>query len=54
MDNGYDGFYALCADIREAFFSDWENRERSGATLNTQKRAIIGYEKEKRFFCRKK
>ncbi|MBR5755917.1 MAG: Flp pilus assembly complex ATPase component TadA, partial [Firmicutes bacterium] len=45
----YD-FEKLCALIKEAFFEDWENRESSGVTLEIQKRAIIGYEKEKDFF----
>lgn len=45
----YD-FAKLCSEIKEAFFSDWENRENSGVTLEIQKRAIIGYEKEKNFF----
>ena len=45
----YD-FEKLCTLIKEAFFEDWENRESSGVTLEIQKRAIIGYEKEKDFF----
>ena len=45
----YD-FEKLCVLIKEAFFEDWENRESSGVTLEIQKRAIIGYEKEKDFF----
>ncbi len=43
-------FEALCEKIKEAFFEDWEKRESSGLTLEIQKRAIIGYEKEKSFF----
>ncbi|MBQ3921447.1 MAG: ATPase [Firmicutes bacterium] len=50
MNGEYGDFYSLCSRVREVFTSDWENRESSGATLNMQKRAIIGYEKEKNYF----
>ena len=43
-------FTSLCEKVRQAFYSDWENRERSRMTLEIQKKAIIGYEKEKNFF----
>ena len=43
-------FEELCSRIKDAFYSDWERRENSRATLEIQKRAIIGYEKEKNFF----
>ena len=49
-EDGVLDFKALCEQIKEAFFRDWENRENSGLTLEIQKRAIIGYEKEKNFF----
>ncbi len=49
-DGGAADFSAACEKIRQAFFDDWENRESSGITLEIQKRAIIGYEKEKAFF----
>ena len=48
-DNLID-FEELCSKVREIFFSDWENRENSGVSLEIQKRAIIGYEKEKNYF----
>ena len=43
-------FLDLCEKVRQAFYNDWENRERSRMTLEIQKKAIIGYEKEKNFF----
>lgn len=43
-------FATLCEKIKEAFLDYWENRESSGLTLELQKRAIIGYAKEKAFF----
>jgi len=43
-------FYSLCARIKNDFYRDWENRENSRASLEIQKRAIIGYKKEKEFF----
>ena len=43
-------FYALCDKIKAAFYRDWENRDNSRASLEIQKRAIIGYQKEKDFF----
>ena len=41
-------FLDLCEKVRQAFYNDWENRERSRMTLEIQKKAIIGYEKEKK------
>lgn len=43
-------FESLCQKIKEAFFSDWDRGESSRSTLDVQKRAIIGYEKEVEFF----
>ncbi|MBR5640566.1 MAG: ATPase [Firmicutes bacterium] len=43
-------FNALCAKVMEVFFQDWEDRDSSRSALEIQKRAIIGYEKEKSFF----
>jgi pilus assembly protein CpaF len=43
-------FKRLCERIKREFYLDWENRENSRSTLELQKRAIIGYEKEKEFF----
>ncbi|MBQ4506291.1 MAG: Flp pilus assembly complex ATPase component TadA [Firmicutes bacterium] len=45
-----EDFYELCAEVRDEFFLDWESRESSRSALELQKRAIIGYEKEKAFF----
>ena len=45
-----EDFAALCRRIKNAFYTDWESRENSAASLEIQKRAIIGYEKEKAFF----
>lgn len=43
-------FSELCEKIKETFFSDWDKGESSKSTLDIQKRAIIGYEKEVEFF----
>ncbi|MBR4141991.1 MAG: hypothetical protein IKR10_00625, partial [Firmicutes bacterium] len=43
-------FPKLCEDVMEAFFRDWQERDSSRSALEIQKRAIIGYEKEKSFF----
>ncbi len=48
--DGREEFKKLCARIKRDFYLDWENRENSRSTLELQKRAIIGYEKEKEFF----
>ncbi len=45
----YD-FEALCAELMRSFFEDWDSRENQAACLELQKKAIIGYEKEKNFF----
>ena len=47
------GFAELCTKVREAFDSEWEKRDSSRLTLEIQKKAIIGYEKEKSFFLEK-
>ena len=44
------GFQEVCEKVKEAFHKDWENRESSGINLEIQKRAIIGYEKEKNYY----
>ncbi len=49
-DPGYGPFYDLCARIMAIFFRDWEDKDHSRSALEIQKRAIIGYEKEKNFF----
>lgn len=46
----YAEFYELCKNVKDAFYKDWESRDNSRATLEIQKRAIIGYQKEKDFF----
>ena len=43
-------FSQLCAKVMEVFFQDWDERDSSRSALEIQKRAIIGYEKEKSFF----
>ncbi|MBP5749312.1 MAG: hypothetical protein J6X24_00820, partial [Firmicutes bacterium] len=43
-------FPQLCESVMEVFFRDWEERDSSRSALEIQKRAIIGYEKEKSFF----
>ena len=43
-------FPQLCENVMEVFFRDWEERDSSRSALEIQKRAIIGYEKEKSFF----
>ena len=43
-------FPQLCEAVMEAFFRDWEERDSSRSALEIQKRAIIGYKKEKSFF----
>ena len=43
------GFYELCSRVRDEFFNDWE-KEGGAASLEIQKKAIIGYEREKQFF----
>ena len=46
----YDGFFRLCAEVKEAFFREWERDDNSPAMLEIQKKAIIGYEKERKYF----
>ena len=43
-------FPQLCEKGMDVFFRDWEERDSSRSALEIQKRAIIGYEKEKSFF----
>ena len=43
-------FEALCSEVMRSFFADWDSRENQLACLELQKKAIIGYEKEKNFF----
>ncbi len=43
-------FPSLCEKVKEAFFLDWQNQDNSSVSLEIQRRAIIGYEKEKNFF----
>ncbi len=43
-------FPQLCEKVMDVFFRDWEERDSSRSALEIQKRAIIGYEKEKSFF----
>ena len=43
-------FYRLCGRVSDVFLSDWESRDSAVSVLELQKRAIIGYEKEKNFF----
>lgn len=43
-------FYELCTRIKVSFYRDWENRDNPRSSLEIQKRAIIGYQKEKDFF----
>ena len=52
-EDSCEAFYKLCAEIKEKFYRDWESSGQSSAMLEIQKRAIIGYEKEKRFFLEK-
>ena len=52
-DENWDRFYSLCSEIKDAFYKDWEQNEQSAAMLEIQKKAIIGYEKEKQFFLKK-
>jgi len=49
----YEDFYDLCKTVKDIFFVEWDKSEYSKSNLEIQKRAIIGYEKEKRFFIDK-
>lgn len=49
---GFAAFEELCARISGLFLSEWESDANADA-LELQKRAIIGYEKEKAYFVRK-
>lgn len=46
-------FQLLCEKIKDLFFMEWDRGDSSKTTLELQKRAIIGYEKEKAFFIDK-
>ena len=46
-------FYELCVKVKSSFYSDWEKRENSKVALDIQKRAIIGYKKEKDYFIQR-
>lgn len=48
--SNHSDFYSLCQKIKSCFYSEWENKENSRSELEIQKRAIIGFEKEKLFF----
>ena len=48
--NSTFSFVDLCQKIKEAFFTDWDKGESAKATLEIQKKAIIGYAKEVQFF----
>ena len=45
-----EAFFRLCLRIRDAMFCDWESRESSRSVLELQKKAIIGYPKERDYF----
>lgn len=44
------GFHDLCQRVKTAFFDDWQNQDNSSLSLEIQRKAIIGYTKEKEFF----
>lgn len=46
-------FYRLCEEVKERFYADWDRRESSASALEMQKKAIIGFEKEKQYFIRR-
>jgi len=46
-------FEDLCKMVKDRFYSDWDKRDNSKAALDVQKRAIIGYQKEKDYFIRR-
>lgn len=46
----YNEFFILCEKVKACFYSDWDRGESSASNLEIQKRAIIGYEREKNFF----
>lgn len=52
QENSRD-FYSLCSEVLDIFFADWESRENSKSALEIQKKAIIGYEKEKNYFLKR-
>lgn len=43
-------FSELCSRVMDIFFAEWEARDNSRSALEIQKKAIIGYEKEKNYF----
>ena len=48
----FGDFRSLCKSIKSSFFEGWEREEDSPKMLEIQKRAIIGYEREKEIFRR--
>ena len=44
------GFYELCKTVKAAFYREWDSSDNTKAALEIQKRAIVGYEKEKEFY----
>jgi len=48
-----EDFESVCRKVKSIFYSDWEQKENSRTTLEIQKKAIIGYEKEKEFLKRR-
>ena len=49
-NSSLEAFYSLCRDVKAAFYKDWESQEEASSSLEIQKKAIIGCEKEKNFF----
>ena len=45
-----DAFYKLCSEIKEDFFKEWKAGSDSLSILEIQKRAIVGYEKERSYY----
>lgn len=49
----YKEFFDLCKTVKDLFYMEWDKAEYSKSNLEIQKKAIIGYEKEKAFFIDK-
>ncbi|MBR5731299.1 MAG: Flp pilus assembly complex ATPase component TadA [Firmicutes bacterium] len=47
---GYESFSALCEDIKTDLLGRWSSSDGETGAAEIQKRAIIGYEKEKAYF----
>lgn len=45
-----DDFYRVCTLVKEKFFREFSLMEEMDTALELQKKAIMGYEKEKNFF----